>query len=70
VTRESTKIVPSNTLPSEKTDFLNTLIPSLTIEGFMRPMNTILADIVLAVGGTVTNPNNRNQLLADWLLAL
>jgi len=36
----------------------------------MRPMNEILADIVIAVGGTVTNPHNRNQLLADWLLAL
>jgi len=36
----------------------------------MRPMNEILVDIVLAVGGTVTDPNNRNQLLADWLLAL
>ena len=33
-------------------------------------MNEILADIVVAVGGTVTDPTNRNQLLADWLLAL
>ena len=33
-------------------------------------MNKILADIVIAAGGTVTNPNNRNKLLADWLLVL
>jgi hypothetical protein len=33
-------------------------------------MNELLAQIVIAAGGTVTNPNNRNQLLADWLLAL
>jgi len=33
-------------------------------------MNKILADIVVAAGGTVTNPNNRNQLLQDWLNAL
>jgi hypothetical protein len=33
-------------------------------------MNEILAQIVIAAGGTVTNPNNRNQLLQDWLLAL
>ena len=36
----------------------------------MRPMNEILVDIVLAVGGTVTDPDNRNQLLQDWLAAL
>jgi len=36
----------------------------------MRTMNEILADIVLAVGGTVTDPNNRNKLLRDWLNAL
>lgn len=36
----------------------------------MRPMNEILADIVLSVGGTITDPSNRNQLLQDWLLAL
>lgn len=36
----------------------------------MRPMNEILADIVVASGGTVTNPNNRNKLLKDWLAAL
>ena len=35
----------------------------------MRAMNEILADIVITVGGTVTNPNNRNSLLNDWLLA-
>ena len=33
-------------------------------------MNELLAQIVVAAGGTVTNPNNRNQLLQDWLLAL
>ena len=32
----------------------------------MRPMNVILADIVVASGGAATNPNNRNQLLSDW----
>lgn len=36
----------------------------------MRTMNEILAEIVVALGGTVTNPNNRNQLLKDWLTAL
>ena len=36
----------------------------------MSIMNQLLAEIVVAVGGTVTDPNNRNQLLADWLLAL
>ena len=36
----------------------------------MSIMNEILAEIVVAAGGTVTDPNNRNQLLADWLLAL
>tara|TARA_R110002020_G_scaffold257912_3_gene471591 strand:+ start:1222 stop:1329 length:108 start_codon:yes stop_codon:yes gene_type:complete len=33
-------------------------------------MNELLAEIVIAVGGTVTDQNNRNQLLKDWLLAL
>jgi len=33
-------------------------------------MNELLAQIVVAAGVTVTNPNNRNQLLADWLLVL
>jgi hypothetical protein len=33
-------------------------------------MNELLAQIVAAAGGTVTDPNNRNQLLQDWLLAL
>ena len=33
-------------------------------------MNEILARIVIASGGTVTNTNNRNQLLKDWLNAL
>lgn len=32
-------------------------------------MNEILARIVIASGGIVTNPNNRNQLLQDWLNA-
>lgn len=36
----------------------------------MSIMNELLAEIVVAAGGTVTDPNNRNQLLADWLLAL
>jgi len=36
----------------------------------MRTMNAILADIVVAAGGTVTNTNNRNQLLRDWLNSL
>lgn len=35
-----------------------------------RPMNVILSDIVLALGGTVSNENNRNQLLRDWLAAV
>ncbi len=36
----------------------------------MSTRNEILALIVVAVGGTVTDPNNRNQLLKDWLAAL
>jgi hypothetical protein len=32
--------------------------------------NSILSSIVLAAGGTVTNPNNRNRLLQDWLDAI
>jgi len=32
-------------------------------------MNEILADIVIAKGGTVTDPTNRNSLLKDWLTA-
>jgi len=36
----------------------------------MRTMNQILADIVAANNGTVTNLNNRNQLLQDWLTAI
>ena len=39
------------------------------IGGYMA-MNKLLADIVTASGGTVTNPNNRNQLLRDWLAAV
>lgn len=35
-----------------------------------RTMNEILAAIVLDLGGTVTDENNRNQLLKDWLNAL
>lgn len=35
----------------------------------MRTQNGILADIVVASGGTVTLPATRNSLLADWLLA-
>ncbi len=33
-------------------------------------MNAILTSIVIAAGGTVTNPTSRNQLLQDWLAAL
>lgn len=36
----------------------------------MSTRNKLLESIVLALGGTVTNPNNRNQLLYDWLTAL
>ena len=32
--------------------------------------NQILVRIVRASNGVVTNPNNRNQLLRDWLAAL
>ncbi|MBL4795871.1 MAG: hypothetical protein JKY50_00500 [Oleispira sp.] len=35
-----------------------------------RTRNIILADIVVANGGTVTVPNNRNSLLQDWLDAV
>lgn len=35
-----------------------------------RPQNIILNDIVVATGGTVTDPNNRNSLLQDWLDSL
>jgi len=31
--------------------------------------NEILADIIIALGGVVTDPHNRNQLLKDWLAA-
>lgn len=36
----------------------------------MSTRNKLLERIVLALGGTVTNPNNRNQLLQDWLNAV
>lgn len=36
----------------------------------MSIMNKLLADIVVAYGGTVSNPSNRNQLLRDWLDAV
>ena len=36
----------------------------------MSIRNKLLAEIVVAVGGTVTDPNNRNQLLRDWLDAI
>jgi len=36
----------------------------------MSIQNEILAQIIIAVGGTVTDPNNRNQLLKDWLAAI
>jgi hypothetical protein len=32
--------------------------------------NDLLKQIVVAAGGTVTDPNNRNKLLKDWLTAL
>jgi len=35
----------------------------------MSIQNEILAEIIIALGGTVTDPNNRNQLLQDWLAA-
>ena len=35
-----------------------------------KNMNALLAQIVVANGGTVTDPDNRNQLLKDWLNAL
>ena len=33
-------------------------------------LNELLAAIVIANGGTVTDGGNRNQLLRDWLNAL
>tara|TARA_R110000772_G_scaffold229587_1_gene340448 strand:- start:305 stop:1348 length:1044 start_codon:yes stop_codon:yes gene_type:complete len=36
----------------------------------MRTQNKILAEIVVAKGGTVTDPQNRNSLLQDWLSAI
>jgi hypothetical protein len=33
-------------------------------------MNELLAEIVVANGGTVTDGSNRNQLLRDWLNAI
>jgi len=32
--------------------------------------NELLIAIVIALGGTVTDPTNRNSLLEDWLNAL
>ncbi len=32
--------------------------------------NDLLVDIVVALGGTVRDPGNRNSLLEDWLLAV
>ena len=32
--------------------------------------NELLSLIVTASGGTVTDPNNRNQLFEDWLTAV
>jgi hypothetical protein len=32
--------------------------------------NEILAKIVVAAGGTVTDASSRNKLLRDWLTAL
>ena len=36
----------------------------------MNNRNKLLADIVLALGGTVTNIDNRNMLLMDILNAI
>tara|TARA_R110000824_G_scaffold399775_1_gene605732 strand:+ start:200 stop:310 length:111 start_codon:yes stop_codon:yes gene_type:complete len=36
----------------------------------MKTMDKLLAQIVLANGGTITRENDRNQLLKDWLNAL
>lgn len=33
-------------------------------------MNALLVRIVRASNGVVTDPNNRNQLLKDWLNAI
>lgn len=38
--------------------------------GEIMNMNKLLADIVVAAGGSVSNPSNRNKLLKDWLTAL
>ena len=35
----------------------------------MSTRNKLLEQIVISLGATVTNPNNRNQLLQDWLNA-
>ena len=35
-----------------------------------RSRDEILVEIVLALGGTVTDPSNRNLLLKDWLEAV
>ena len=35
-----------------------------------KTQNQILAEIILALGGTVTNAGNRNALLEDWLEAI
>lgn len=32
--------------------------------------NDLLKKIVVAAGGAVTDPSNRNKLLKDWLTAL
>lgn len=36
----------------------------------MASRNELLEQIVIAVGGTVRDPNNRNKLLEDWLCAI
>ena len=36
----------------------------------MNIRNDLLVSIVVAVGGTVTDSSNRNQLLQDWLIAI
>ena len=47
-----------------------TISGGVPVTGGARTRNAILADIVVKAGGTVTNPDNRNSLLQDWLDAL
>jgi hypothetical protein len=36
----------------------------------MKTRNELIAAIVLALGGTISNPKNSNALLKDWLNSL